>query len=612
MLAHIFRLSGSVCRAPAPSAALDRLVSRLRLPARTRIAVLAGGNAVTIAKVVAFLVLVVPGLALLAGRSPGALTTSLTPFLPHGLGGVLAAMTFTFIALEGFEVIAAVSEEVKQPIRTIPRAMFLSIGGTLALYLLLLFLLLTLGGSWEELGRLGERAVAVGVERYLGSFGTWVVVVAGLLATFTALSSALLAASRVAFAMARDRALPRPLMRTSRGGIPRQALGVSLGLALLLVAVTRDVETAGATASLIFLLSFAFTNGAGLLVRVRGGAENGYRAPLYPMLPLCGIAGCLALSALQVVTAPLASAVAAGWLGLGVLIYWVMFREHAERVSARMEALDEDLVRLRGRRPPLVLVPLANPARAAALTSFAYALAPQGWGRVLGLTVVTHDPQGAVPEEFSAKLEAAQAAQRAAAHRASELGIGFEGVLTVDADFVRATRRLIRERAPEVVLFGMSRLDRPGSGGFLERVVADSPSDVVILNAPEDFSPDRVERILVPVAGAASHDPLRARVLGMLERAKPREVTLLRVVSKPEEAPAAAKQLAELAEDLGAARHLVEVGDFLPILLTHARQADLVVLGSSRRPGTPLLGSFVRTLAAEPDVCLLALARRTP
>lgn len=73
------------------------------------------GGAVTVAKVVAFLLLVIPGLFLFASSPPGTLHASLVPAFPFGVGGTLVAMGFTFIALEGFEVIAAVGEEVRDP-----------------------------------------------------------------------------------------------------------------------------------------------------------------------------------------------------------------------------------------------------------------------------------------------------------------------------------------------------------------------------------------------------------------------------------------------------------------------------------------------------------------
>ena len=574
------------------------------------------GSGVTLAKVVAFAVLVVPGLALLAAQPLEQTVASVGPLLPNGFGAVLGALTFTFIALEGFEVIAAVGGEVRDPGRTIPRAMFLSIGITLSLYLGLLVVLLSLGGagdgapSWIDLGRQGEQAVRVGASRYLGAFGSWVVVVAGLLATYTAVSAALVAASRIAHSMARDRALPRALSRLKGPHrTPAVALATSLGLAAVVVLVTGEVELAGATASLVFLLSFALTNAAGLLVRVRGGAAaESFRAPLYPALPLVGITACLALAALQVQTAPLAVVVTVGWLLVGGGLYGAMFRNRAETLSARAEALDADLVRLRGREP-LILVPLANPARSDVLLTLAHALAPPGWGRVLALSVARHDPSEP-PEAGAAAYDRSQEAMRKAVLAACRLERHFEGVVMVEREVEPAIRRAIRERRPEVVVFGMSHLEAPDSTALLERVVAQAACDVVILNAPPEFAPHQVQRILVPVAGAGGHDPLRAQILGTFERAKAREVTLLQVLTDPARRAAAAERLAELADDLGGARCEVEVAqDPEQALLARAADSDLVVIGLNRRPGAPLFGHVVRAIAARAEVPLLMIAR---
>ena len=67
------------------------------------------------------------------------------PFFSGGVVGLVQAMGFTFIAFQGFELIAAVGGEVRQPTRTIPRAMFLSLGIALGIYLPLLVILVTVG-----------------------------------------------------------------------------------------------------------------------------------------------------------------------------------------------------------------------------------------------------------------------------------------------------------------------------------------------------------------------------------------------------------------------------------------------------------------------------------
>ncbi|MEK6851048.1 MAG: APC family permease, partial [Candidatus Thermoplasmatota archaeon] len=66
----------------------------------------------------------------------------LEPFLAHGTFGVLGAMALTFIAFQGFEGIAQAGEEIREPERTIPRAMFVSLAAVLVLYLAVAFVAL--------------------------------------------------------------------------------------------------------------------------------------------------------------------------------------------------------------------------------------------------------------------------------------------------------------------------------------------------------------------------------------------------------------------------------------------------------------------------------------
>ena len=56
--------------------------------------------------------------------------------MTNGWGGIFAAMGLTFIAFEGYEIIAQTSEEVEDPKRNIPRAVFLSLLIVIPIYLL--------------------------------------------------------------------------------------------------------------------------------------------------------------------------------------------------------------------------------------------------------------------------------------------------------------------------------------------------------------------------------------------------------------------------------------------------------------------------------------------
>ncbi len=82
-----------------------------------------GGQWATVGKFVIFLVLITAGLVAVVSRPSSEIRQNLTPFLPHGALGLFKVMGFTFIALQGFSLVATIAGEIKNPRRTIPRAM---------------------------------------------------------------------------------------------------------------------------------------------------------------------------------------------------------------------------------------------------------------------------------------------------------------------------------------------------------------------------------------------------------------------------------------------------------------------------------------------------------
>jgi len=572
------------------------------------------GNWISFAKVVAFVVLIVTGAIVLLGRPSGTVHASFSPLVPFGAAGVLAAMGYVFIALEGYEIIAAVSEEVRNPGHTIPRAMFLSIGITLVVYVGLLFVVLTVGGpggdepAWKELGGHGELAVAVAAQRFGGSTGGIVVLAAGLLSTFSALAATLLAASRVSFAMARDRALGRMLSVTrGRQGTPFNALVLSTVLAIGVILATADVEVAGAAASLIFLLSFLLANAAGLLVRARVGAREGFQAPFYPMLPLLGIACCLGLALFQIAIEPRATAVVVVWLLVGGLMYRKLLRRSAETVSARTEAYDADLVRLRG-RTPLVLVPIASPDRAEPLMRLAGALAAPGIGRVVTLSIAPYDPADMATTGPQA-YERSEAALRRAVNAACTLGRPFEAVFLLAPDVTEAIAHFATDRRPETILLGMSSLDETRGTALLDRIIARTTADVVVLKAPAHWTIPEVRHVLIPVGGETPHDPLRARVLGMLLQNPKRTASILRVLRPGEDRERALRHLMLQADDLGlppTSCIVEESEDAVAAITHHAQNADLLMLGLGRHR---LIGRFAMAVVGGVSCPVIAMAQ---
>lgn len=595
-----------------------------------------GGAWLTVGKVLTIGALGLAGLVVLA-LAPGEAAGAFTPFSPGGALGVAQAMGLLFIAFQGFALLAAAAGEVRDPARDLPRGMLGAIGVATLLYLPLFVAILSVGvPSGESLAGFAERTggttVAEAARVYLGPLGFWLVSAGAVLAMLSALQANLFAASRIAHAMARDRTLPHALARLGGGGVPRRSLTLSALLVALIVVSLPTVATAGSAAGLIYLSVFALAHVMALLARRRAREAAPFRAPLSPALPVFGAIVTLGLAVVIGVSVPSAGVLTLAWLVLGLAVYaWLLSRQAAS-VDAEHEGADPELVLLRGRRP-LVLAPIANPDNAEALVTVAHALAPPTVGRVLLLTVVRvsqHDAAasdtaaasnaGAAATDADAAIEVAQRVLRSSLRSALALGLRPEAMTAVADDPWEAITRVARSHACEVVLLGLSRLDDEATLARVDQLLAEVASDVVILRAPQGWHLEQVRTVVVPFAGGAQQETLRARVLGALARLADPLVTFLQVL--PPSMSEASLQRAERAllrslegRDLGRATgSCVRSADAVGTVATAAQGADLLVLGLPPRDASQgTLGSFARALLPTlPPSCAVLLIHRRP
>ena len=573
------------------------------------------------AKVVVFVVLIAAGIAVLPTAPSGTVTRGLTPFFAGGLPGLVSAMGFTFIALQGFEVIAAVAGEVKAPRRTIPRGMLYSLLIALLIYVPLLLLTSTVGAAEGDSITAMSRAhpetvMAVAVRNYFGLPGYWLVMVAALLSMVSALQANLLAASRIALSMAKERTLPRVLAELHpRRGTPVMAVMTTALAVSAIVFMIPDLASAGAAASLIFLMSFGLAHLTAILARKRGGAniDGAFRTPAFPLVPLVGGLACGGLALFQAVAVPSAGVIVAIWLGLGVVLYYSLFRGRAEVVDALAEAHDPELARLRGHNP-LVLVAVANPQSAAPLVALGNAMAPPFVGRVLLLSVVRRPER--VGEDIPPALAAAQLILGKALTESIRSGHAPEALLTIANEPWDEIRRVARTRRCESIVLGLTNVAAKAPVDELEELVNDVGVDASILWAQPGFALREVERILVPVGGKGGQDELRARILGSLCRTARREVTFTIVMPEAASEDRRTEALASLrkiaAEEApGQPRvELITGDDPVRAIAERAAQSDLLVLGLARRQGRRSFGQAGLAIVRASPCATLLISRK--
>jgi amino acid transporter len=571
-----------------------------------------GGQWATIGKVIVFSVLIAMGAWVVTGWTQADIGSALRPFLPSGLSGLFQAMGYTFIALQGFDLIAAVGGEVRAPERNLSRAMLLSLGIALAVYLPLLFIVATIGVTpGQTIAAMStanpETVVALAVQNYLGAAGFWLVIVAAILSMLSALHANLLAASRMAQAMARDRTLPHLLERSHRRFMtPAPAVILCALLVTAVLLCLGDLAAAGAAASLIFLVSFALVHWIAFQARRRSSQQPPFCVPFFPLAPIGGGIACIALALFQGIAVPTAGLLASIWLGAGALLYSGLFGRRAGVVDAAAEATDPHLLRLRG-RSPLVLVPIANPANAAAMVGVANALTPPGVGRVLLLTVVT-PPDAWQPGIDPPQLLGAQYVLRESLLASFAAGLTPEALTTVAPQPWEEIARVSRLHGCESLLMGLSDVTSDTIERQMEDLMSRVDCDVVVLRAPRGWQLQQARRILVPTGGRGGHDQLRARLLGHLCRTGRREITFLQVL--PQFATASMRQRAHQELSAFAADEVITPANIT--ILASATPADVITRHAARNDLTILgLQRFNRRRKVFGDI-VLHVARYTP
>jgi amino acid transporter len=255
------------------------------------------------------------------------------PLFPEDSGAlsVLPAMGLTFIAFQGYDLIATVTEEVENPQKNIPRAIFLSLGVTVLVYLLVVFVAVGTMGA-EQLGAAGETAVAEAAAGFMPEFpvigtGAALITFGAVFSTISALNAVVIGSSRVAFAMGRERQLPARLGQLHpRFGTPFLAILASSVLMLLSV-VLVPIRVIGNLASLFSLLGFIVVNVAVIrLRRQKPDLSRPFSIPFYPIPPILGIVLNLLLG---LFISPETWAIAIGWLLFGGVVYlgWERYKD---------------------------------------------------------------------------------------------------------------------------------------------------------------------------------------------------------------------------------------------------------------------------------------------
>ncbi|MBE9478555.1 MAG: amino acid permease [Chloroflexi bacterium] len=581
------------------------------------------GNALTLIKIGILGLLVIFG-ALAMSRMDGWQSRFTTGFLPNGLIGVFIAMGFTFIAFEGYEIIAQSGEEVLDPIRNIPKAIFISISVAVVVYILVGIVAvgaITPPGdlaAYEYLGDKGEIAIIeVAQQVFPWGIGGLILLLSGLASTTSALNATTYASSRVSFAMGRDHNLPGFFARIHpKRHTPHLAV-VATGALMMLMAWTLEIKHVAASASIMFLLLFMLVNLAVLFLRLqRPELERGFRVPLFPILPVLAIISnaFLAINVFRI--SSIAWVFAAVWIVIGLLAYSLYFSRIEEMEKPKEILLEEVLVS----RDYSVLIPIANREQARILGKIGALLACNKGGEVLALHVVQVPVQLNLSEGRLFLRDGRQYLDDVI-RQSKKCDVPVHTIIRLGRNVSLAIRQTAIENASDIIVLGWPGFTKSSGklfGSVADPIVDNPPTDVIVVRHRQ-WRP--LKRVLVPVTGGRnSRRAVRIAVnMANAEKPEPATVTILHVLPPDVDEVGRIRAERAVAESMHGVDGVpiemiyVEGDDPVESILSSAKGYDLIVIGATEEPVFTnfLVGTLPERVARGAEVTVMMVKRRS-
>ncbi|VUT28213.1 MAG: putative fructoselysine transporter [Candidatus Syntrophoarchaeum sp. GoM_oil] len=529
---------------------------------------------VTMAKIVILAIFI--GFGVLAIVRSGDYT-NFTPLFPEGFGAVFTAMGLTYIAFEGYEIIAQAGEEVVNPKKNIPRAIFLSLLIVLPIYLLIGFV--SIGAihiegieTYVYLGQSGETAMVEAAKIFMPA-GALILLIGGLMSTVSALNATIYSSSRVSFAMGRDHDLPEIFGRIHRKTrTPHISIFISAAI-IILMAILLPIEDVASAAGIFFLLLFIGVNIA--LIRLRKqmpDLDRGFVTPFVPFIPLLAIFAQIFIAAYMFGYSPIAWYTAFIWIGIGILAFYLYPAKKEREEIESMVVYEEKEIE---KKPYRILVPLANPETVKDLISLASIIAREKDGEILAMSVIK------VPEQLPVSSGKMFIDEKKPMIRdaidACPPDVQINTLIRVGHSIPKAITETAKLRNCNLIILGWRgwTWQQEGiMGSTIDPVVTHGPSDLLIVKF-RDFEPEGIKNVLVPTVGGI-HASFALEIASIFKGIGGR-IRAIRIVGNADEKK-------KFTVEGGVKIELVKASSVKEKLIELSKESDLLVIGATEEP----------------------------
>ena len=212
--------------------------------------------------------------------------------VPHGFSGIFSAFTLVFFAYIGFENIANIAEEIKNPRKVLPRAIILAITITAIVYILVSISAVRVL-DWQELG-VSVAPLADVIKKSLGQEWGFGILIIALFATTNTVLIMLVSGSRILYGVALDKALPGIFSVIHQKRKTPWIAVIVIGALSASFVFIGDIGTVANISVFAIIMVFVLVNLALIWLRYKQpDAERQFRSPInvkkFPVLAALGI-----------------------------------------------------------------------------------------------------------------------------------------------------------------------------------------------------------------------------------------------------------------------------------------------------------------------------------
>jgi len=514
------------------------------------------------------------------------------PFMPNGWDKLLITMGFTYVAFEGFEVIAQAGDEAIEPRRNLPKAMIYSIFIVVFTYVGVAFASVVgvkdVGEpAWIWIGSHGPKGFGQAVSRLIPTYGGILVTITVIFASTSALNATIYSATRASYALGRDRMLPVFFSRLhEKRRTPYGALLFTAALVIIVAAFLPTMDVAS-SASMMFLFLFFMVNLC--VIRIRRNMVDemtyGFVMPFFPFPPVAAILMQGVLAVWLVHMSPIAWVVGPLWVISGIVIYRLYARERAIPTEDEIVVLQEEPILDKGEFR--ILLSVANPANAIPLAQNCYRFC-EAKGSRTEVEVVHMVP---VPSQvpLSDASHYAQPGEEAITEAMLYLAprFSFGSTMRYCRNVGRGIISAAAERKADLLIMGWHGTGRRGFtlGSTVDPILERATCNILMF---KDCTHQKYEKVLVPFAGGPNSAFALETASVMVDQERGR-VVVFNVAQPGKPTQDIDAFLSETVPRLNAplsrfkAKYTIS-RDLLKCLLEEAEQYDLVVIGATEDP----------------------------